>query len=147
MAKEWTDAEITEMVEKPDRFFVRDKEEDRYYRHARRDEKRIEELQHEGFRVETDEHGATPDSSLTIESDGTSKRSQVPGMILVSRDRKLHEKIIAKRKSKFEEMAKREEEENLEKVSKILKKVPGFTTKLKRTLRDTGRMENSDREF
>jgi hypothetical protein len=142
----WTDAEIEELVKRPDRFYVKGKDPNRYYRHIRKDDQRVEEMQDRHFRIETTQDGAAPDSTLAIESDGTSKVRNVPGMLLVSQPKELHDKITAKKRDRFEEMAKREEEESMEQVKHFLKKA-GMPSKLKRILKDTGRSENITKNF
>ena len=139
MAKgKYTDAEILEIVDKPDITHVANKREDRYYRHANKDPLRIQELERVGFRIEREDDEAKPDSPVAVEDDGTSKGPNLPGMILVSRDKELHDKVIEKKRSRFDDIARMEQEEAIEDVKRDLRKI-GVTGKLRRRLESVNR--------
>ena len=129
-----TNAEILESIGKRDITYVKDKDPNRYYRHARKDELRVEELEYEGFVVEGK---AAPDSEGAIEGDGTGRKN-MPGHVLMSRDRELHEAIIAKKKGKFDQMAEREQEQAAEQANKALKEM-GVSAQVRRKLESVNR--------
>jgi hypothetical protein len=136
----YTDAEILELAQQPDITYVKGKDPDRFYIHAERDPLRVEDLRRQGYRVEGEEDGAQPVSPVALQSDGTSKVVNLPGHILMSRPKELHDKVMAVKRNRFEDMAKREQEEAMENVKKELDKI-GVSSKLKK------RVESVNRDF
>jgi hypothetical protein len=100
----------------------------------------IEELRRQGFRIEGEDDGATPSTPAAVQSDGTSKVVNLPGHILMSRPKELHDKVMDVKRSRFEHMAIREQEESMENVKRELDKI-GVSAKLKK------RIESVNRDF
>jgi len=122
--------DIVDLAVRPDITYVANKDPKFVYRHAEDNPLRIAQLRREGFEVVTNSD-EEPDPTFAKSDSGTSLPLNLPGHILMRRPRDLHDKIVSARRKRFEDMAKRDEEEAIESLNRDLRKVGG---KLKRRM-------------
>ena len=122
MGKETTILNIEDLATRPDITEVYNKDPNFHYRWVEDDPIRIQVMKREGYEfvhkdeVEVDETFAKGDGADSL-------TPNLPELRLMRRPKDLHNKIVATRVKRFNDMAKRDEEEAIEQMDRALKKL------------------------